>query len=64
MPADNKEVFSFLDKVLNHPDVRPIIEKQGYRPGGDAPQVFGKFLRADVDKFTRVIKAAGIKPEG
>ena len=64
MPADNKEVFSFLDKVLNHPDGRPIIEKQGYRAGGDTPQVFGKFLRAEVDNFTRVIKAGGIKPEG
>jgi len=40
------------------------IEKLGYRPGGDTPQVFGKFPRAEVDKFTRMIKATGIKPEG
>ncbi len=44
-------------------DLRPAIEKQGYRPGGGAPEEFGKFVRAEVDKFARVIKTAGIKLE-
>jgi len=51
-------------KALNHPDVRPRVEELGYKPGGDSPESFGKFVRAEVDKFARVIKAAGIKPEG
>ena len=49
-------------KVLNDPAVRAHIESQGYRPVGDTPEQFGKFLRAEVDKFARVIKTAGIKP--
>ena len=49
-------------KVLTNPEVRAHIEGQGYRPVGDTPEQFGKFLRAEVDKFARVIKTAGIKP--
>ncbi|HEV2007115.1 MAG TPA: tripartite tricarboxylate transporter substrate binding protein [Burkholderiales bacterium] len=50
--------------ALNHPDVRARVEEQGYKPGGNSPEAFGKFVRAEVDKFARVIKTAGIKPEG
>ena len=57
-------VNDVMVKVLNHPEVRAHIESQGYRPVGDTPEEFGKFLRAEVDKFARVVKAAGIKLEG
>ena len=54
-------VYDVVVKSLN--DTRPAIEKLGYRPGGEAPEEFGKFVRAEVYKFARVVKAAGIKPE-
>ena len=50
--------------ALNHPEVRPAIEKHGYKIGGEPPDQFQKFVRGEVEKFGRVIKAAGIKPEG
>jgi tripartite-type tricarboxylate transporter receptor subunit TctC len=59
-----RRINEVVAKALNHPDVRPRVEELGYKPGGDSPESFGKFVRAEVDKFARVIKAAGIKPEG
>jgi tripartite-type tricarboxylate transporter receptor subunit TctC len=44
-------------------DMRPAIERQGFKAGGDKPEDFDRFMRVEVEKFARVIKTAGIKPE-
>ena len=58
------KLYDAVSKTMNHPDVLPAIEKHGYKIGGEAPDEFQKFVRSEVEKFRRVIKAAGIKPEG
>jgi tripartite-type tricarboxylate transporter receptor subunit TctC len=58
------KLYDAMGKTLNHPDVRAAIDKHGYKIGGEPPEVFQKFVRSEVEKFARVIKAAGIKPEG
>ena len=55
---------SVMVKVFNDADVRRVIERQGYRPGGTSPEAFGKLVRTDVEKFARIVKESGIKPEG
>ena len=55
-------VYDAVVHALN--DTRPAIEKLGYKPGGESPEAFGKFVRSEVEKFARVVKSAGIKPEG
>lgn len=32
-------------------------------PGGESPEVFGKFLLAEQERYTRLAKLAGIKPQ-
>jgi tripartite-type tricarboxylate transporter receptor subunit TctC len=59
-----RRINEVVVQALNHPELRARVEELGYKPGGDSPEAFGKFVRAEVDKFARVIKAAGIKPEG
>jgi tripartite-type tricarboxylate transporter receptor subunit TctC len=54
-------IHEVVVKAMN--DMRPAIEKQGFKPGGDKPEAFDKFMRSEVEKFSRVIKAANIKPE-
>jgi tripartite-type tricarboxylate transporter receptor subunit TctC len=44
-------------------DQRASIEKLAYKPGGEPPEQFGKFVNSEVDKFARVVKTAGIKIE-
>ena len=58
------KLYDVVSKTLNHPEVRPAIEKHGYKIGGETPDQFQKFVRSEVEKFGKVIKAAGIKPEG
>ena len=53
-----------VSKTMNHPEVRPAIEKLGYQIGGEPPDKFQKFVRGEVEKFGKVIKAAEMKPEG
>ena len=57
-------VNAVVAKALNDPAVREKVEGQGYQPVASSPDDFGKFVRDEVAKFARVIKAAGIKPEG
>jgi tripartite-type tricarboxylate transporter receptor subunit TctC len=45
------------------PEVRSRYEQMGYDPIGNSAAEFGATLRADIEKFSRVIKAAGIKAE-
>jgi tripartite-type tricarboxylate transporter receptor subunit TctC len=59
-----RRIHEVVVMALTHPEVRARVEELGYKPGGDSPEAFGKFVRAEVDKFARVIKTAGVKPEG
>ncbi|MDB5810913.1 MAG: transporter [Betaproteobacteria bacterium] len=56
-------INAVLAEVLRDPQIRGIIEKQGFRPGGNSSAEFTPFFRAEVAKFDALVKAAGIKPE-
>ncbi len=50
-------------KALGAPDVRAFLEKQGVDPVGSTPDELGAYLRSEVDKYARLIKAGNIKFE-
>jgi len=50
-----------LVKILNSPDVRERIVKDGSEPVGSAPEAFRQFMLADTDKWAKVVKASGAK---
>jgi tripartite-type tricarboxylate transporter receptor subunit TctC len=50
-------------RVLKEPEVRKVFVGDGATPVGSAPEEFAKFLKADLDKWARVVKAAGVKAE-
>jgi len=50
-------------KVMAMPDVRGRFATDGFEPAGTGPVEFGKFLRAELAKWEKAIKAAGIPPE-
>jgi tripartite-type tricarboxylate transporter receptor subunit TctC len=56
-------INAVLAEVLKDPQIRGIIEKQGFRPLGNSSAEFAPFFRAEVAKFNALVKAAGIKPE-
>jgi tripartite-type tricarboxylate transporter receptor subunit TctC len=52
-----------LNKVLQAPDLREKLAQQFYEPIGGTPEKFAAAIRADMDRYGRAIKEAGIKPE-
>ena len=54
---------SAVDTVLKMPDMRERFTSEVLEVVGGSPESFGAFLRAEIDKYARVIKAAGIAPQ-
>jgi tripartite-type tricarboxylate transporter receptor subunit TctC len=55
----NKEVL----RILQLPDVRKQLVAQAFEVPSDTPERFAAHIKADVPKWAKVIKAAGIKPK-
>jgi tripartite-type tricarboxylate transporter receptor subunit TctC len=50
-------------KIMAMPEVRGKFANDGFEPAGTGPAEFGKFLREELAKWEKAIKAAGIPPE-
>jgi tripartite-type tricarboxylate transporter receptor subunit TctC len=50
-------------KVLKAPDIRQRLTDLGADPVGNTPEQYTAFMQAEIAKWTKVIKAAGIKGE-
>ncbi len=50
-------------KTLNAPDIRERLQGLGADPIGNTPEQYTSFMEADIAKWGKVIKAAGIKGE-
>jgi tripartite-type tricarboxylate transporter receptor subunit TctC len=48
-------------KALANPEVRERFVAQGADPGGNTPEQFAAFIRAETDKWTRVVKFSNAK---
>jgi tripartite-type tricarboxylate transporter receptor subunit TctC len=60
-PALIKKLNDAVNAALADPDVRGKIVKSGAVPVGGTPDALGKFLRAEYDKWGRVVRDHGIK---
>jgi tripartite-type tricarboxylate transporter receptor subunit TctC len=49
--------------VISAPETRERLLKQGLEPAGSTPEAFDAFIRSEIDKWSRVVKHAGIKPD-
>jgi tripartite-type tricarboxylate transporter receptor subunit TctC len=50
-------------KVVNAPEVKTLLLRDGLEPVGDSPQEFAVLVKQEVSKWRAVVKAAGIKPQ-
>lgn len=50
-------------KALEHPAVKANIAAEGALPGGNTPEQFSALIRAEFEKYTKLIKDARLKPE-
>ena len=50
-------------RILRSPEVKNIFERDAADVVGSTPEQFGAVLKAEIAKWTKVAKAAGIRPE-
>ena len=62
-PERMRQLQQAVDKVLAMPDVRKRIQELGAEPGGEGSAAFAAQIKADTDKWSRVIRTAGIKAQ-
>jgi tripartite-type tricarboxylate transporter receptor subunit TctC len=51
------------NKVLAEPDVKRRMLSMGAEPAGNSPEQFARFVRDEMDKWTKLMKERGITPE-
>jgi tripartite-type tricarboxylate transporter receptor subunit TctC len=56
-------IHAVLTKSLTNPEIRKQMESIGYEVAGEGPLEYAAFLKAEIEKWARVAKAAGIQPE-
>jgi len=62
-PAVIRRLHAEIVKIVNSPDMQKFLANQGAEPALMGPEEFGAYLKADIAKWAKVVKAAGIKGE-
>ena len=52
-----------INKALSSPSVSKSIADRGSNPIGGTPEQFAEHIRRETEKWAKVVKAAGIKPQ-
>jgi tripartite-type tricarboxylate transporter receptor subunit TctC len=60
-PAVTARLNEAVNKALKTDKVRDALAKLGTDPGGGTPEAFGTLVRAEIARWSKVIKDAGIK---
>jgi tripartite-type tricarboxylate transporter receptor subunit TctC len=60
-PAVTARLNEALNKALKTEKVRDALAKLGTDPGGGTPEAFGTLVQAEIGRWSKVIKDAGIK---
>jgi tripartite-type tricarboxylate transporter receptor subunit TctC len=55
------QISQEVARILNIPDVKDKISARGAVVKPSTPEDFDKFVRAEVEKITKVMKAGGVK---
>jgi tripartite-type tricarboxylate transporter receptor subunit TctC len=48
-------------KAIGTPELKERLTQQGFDVQGGTPEQFGVVIRADIEKYTKIIRSAGIK---
>ena len=50
-------------KALGLPDIRDALGREGYEPIGDTPEHFAALIKAEIARYAKLVKSAGISPQ-
>ena len=64
IPRDVRDkLSSSIVAVMKRSEVRQRLIDQGVDPTGSGPAEYGRVMRAEMEKWAKIIKQAGIKVE-
>jgi tripartite-type tricarboxylate transporter receptor subunit TctC len=55
----NSEIVS----AIKTPEIRDFITREGAEPVGSTPQELGAYLKSEIERYTKVARAANLKVE-
>ena len=58
-----KRLHAETVKILKMPDISELLLSQGAEPVGNSPQELSRFIKSDIDRWTKVISGANIRVE-
>ena len=58
-----EKLNSTIVKALAIPEVKQQLANQGIEAGGASPEEFARFVRSEIEKMAKIIKASGARPE-
>ena len=56
-------IYQDVTAILQLPDAKQRLADIGSEPGGQSPEEFGARIRSEIERWQKVAKAAGIKPQ-
>ncbi|MEJ8814572.1 tripartite tricarboxylate transporter substrate-binding protein [Variovorax ureilyticus] len=62
-PAIVAKLNQAINRAIREPDVAEKITSQGNEIAGGTPQEFDAFIKAESERWGRLVKAHDIKPE-
>jgi tripartite-type tricarboxylate transporter receptor subunit TctC len=64
IPRDvTQKLAGEIHKAVNETDLRERLKGLGTTPIGSTPEALAAYQRSDIERWTKVVKTAGIKPE-
>ena len=58
-----RRLHAEIVKILGVPEVKERFAREGAEPVGSTPEQFGAFIKSEMAKYAKLIKAAGIRAE-
>jgi len=52
-----------INRIIAVPEIRQLLSQQGADPLGSTPEEFARAIAMDIEKWKKIVTAAGIKPE-
>jgi tripartite-type tricarboxylate transporter receptor subunit TctC len=62
-PAVVQKIAAETVAIVKEPEVVPQFAALGMEPAGEGPELFGRAVRDEIERVTKVVESAGISPE-
>ena len=62
-PAVVDKLNAAVAKIVRRPDVQAALREQGFTPASSTPEAFQRMIGADIDRYTALTEAIGLRAD-